>query len=137
MRTGGKKIPALEPEMQWGQGVDGTFSTLVTHLQTLMAKGLTSFMLSGVVNDKDERGSMADDESTPIIKFTAALRKALPELLVACDVCMCEYKDHGYCGILRVVDGDHVVDNGRTLKRLINISLTCARPELIWFVHPT
>ncbi|KAI9917593.1 hypothetical protein PsorP6_012330 [Peronosclerospora sorghi] len=77
MRTGDKKIPALEPEMQWGQGVDVTFSTLVTHLQTLIAKGLTSVMLFGVVDDKDERSSMADDESTPVIKCTAALRKAL------------------------------------------------------------
>ncbi|KAI9895725.1 hypothetical protein PsorP6_019386 [Peronosclerospora sorghi] len=87
--------------MQWGQGVDSTFSTLVTNLQTIMAKGLTSVMIFGVVDNKDERGSMADDESTPVIKCTAALRKALPELLVACDVCMYEYNDHGHCGILR------------------------------------
>ncbi|KAI9913268.1 hypothetical protein PsorP6_004951 [Peronosclerospora sorghi] len=83
MRTGDKKIPASEPEMQLGQGVDGTFSTLVTYLQTLMAKGSSSVMLFSVVDDKDERGSMADDESTPVIMCTAALRKALPELLVA------------------------------------------------------
>ncbi|KAI9913096.1 hypothetical protein PsorP6_005540 [Peronosclerospora sorghi] len=108
--------------MQWGQGVDSTFSTLVTNLQTIMAKGLTSVMIFGVVDNKDERGSMADDESTPVIKCTAALRKALPELLVACDVCMYEYNDHGHCGILRDVDGDHAVDNRCTLKRLMNIS---------------
>ncbi|KAI9906069.1 hypothetical protein PsorP6_014370 [Peronosclerospora sorghi] len=102
-----------------------------------MAKGLTSAMLFGVLDDKDERGSMAYDESTPVIKCTAALRKALPELLVACDVCMCEYTDHGHSGILRDVDGDHVVDNGRTLKRLMNISLAYAKAGAHMVVHPT
>ncbi|KAI9912880.1 hypothetical protein PsorP6_005883 [Peronosclerospora sorghi] len=110
MRTGDNKIPALGPEMRLGQGFDGTFSTLVTHLQTIMAKGLISVMLFGVVYDKDERGSIADDAYTPVIKSTAALRKELQELLVACDVCIY-----------------HVVDYGRTLKRLMNISLAYAK----------
>ncbi|GMF47270.1 unnamed protein product [Phytophthora fragariaefolia] len=92
-----------------------------------MAKGLSSVMLFGVVDDKDARGSMADADATPVIKCTGALRRALPELLVACDVCMCEYTDHGHCGILRDVDGEPVLDNARTLERLSSIALAYAK----------
>ncbi|RLN95044.1 hypothetical protein BBJ28_00023786 [Nothophytophthora sp. Chile5] len=127
MRVEDKPIRGLEPELQWGQGAGGSFATLVTHLRALMAKGLTSVMLFGVVENKDARGSMADDENTPVIKCTLALRKALPELLVACDVCMCEYTDHGHCGILRSVDGEKVIENASTVDRLANIALAYAK----------
>ena len=127
LRHEDKSIRGLEPELQWGQGVDGTFPTLIAHLRVLVAKGLTSVMLFGVVDTKDGHGSMADDMATPVIKCTAALRKELPELLVACDVCMCEYTDHGHCGMLRVVDGEHVLDNARTLERLSSIALAYAK----------
>ncbi|KAI9914042.1 hypothetical protein PsorP6_005739 [Peronosclerospora sorghi] len=62
-------------------------------------QGIGECYAFGVVDDKDERGSMADDESTPVIKCTAALRTALPELLVSCDVCICEYTHHGCNGV--------------------------------------
>ncbi|KAE9027450.1 hypothetical protein PF010_g9581 [Phytophthora fragariae] len=127
LRAEDKPIRGLEPELQWGQGSDGSFASLVSHLRALVAKGLTSVMLFGVVEDKDARGSMADDERTPVIQCTRALRKALPELLVACDVCMCEYTDHGHCGILRGVDGEQVLDNARTLERLSSIALAYAQ----------
>ncbi|OWZ22053.1 Delta-aminolevulinic acid dehydratase [Phytophthora megakarya] len=127
LRNEDKPIRGLEPEMQWGQGADGSFSTLMAHLRALMTKGLTNVMLFGVVDNKDARGSMADDESTPVIKCTKALRKALPDLMVACDVCMCEYTDNGHCGILREVDGEQVLDNARTLERLTNIALAYAK----------
>lgn len=127
LREEDKPIRGLEPELQWGQGPDGNYASLVKHLQTQMSKGLTSVMLFGVVESKDGRGSMADDESTPVIKCTKALRKALPELLVACDVCMCEYTDHGHCGILRDVDGEPVLDNAKTVERLASIALAYAR----------
>lgn len=127
LRAEDKPIRGLEPELQWGQGADGSFASLVAHLRALMAKGLTSVMLFGVVEDKDARGSMAESDGTPVIKCTRALRKALPELLVACDVCMCEYTDHGHCGILRDVDGEQVLDNARTLERLSAIALAYAQ----------
>ncbi|KAG7382367.1 hypothetical protein PHYPSEUDO_004992 [Phytophthora pseudosyringae] len=127
LRSEDKPIRGLEPELQWGRGPAGDFASLVAHLRALAAKGLTSVMLFGVVEDKDARGSMADDERTPVIACTKALRKALPELLVACDLCMCEYTDHGHCGILRAVDGEQVLDNARTLERLTSIALAYAR----------
>lgn len=122
-----RPIRGLEPEQQWGEQADGSFSTLVAHLRALQAKGLTSVMLFGVVEDKDARGSLADDPNTPVIKCTAVIRRELPELLVACDVCMCEYTDHGHCGLLRTVDGEQVIENAATVDRLAHIALAYAK----------
>lgn len=120
-------INGLEPNKQWGAQADGSFSTLIKHLKELQAKGLTSVMLFGVVEDKDAHGSMADDVNTPVIKATQVIRQQIPELLVSCDVCMCEYTDHGHCGLLRSVDGEDIINNGSTIDRLANIALAYAR----------
>ncbi|OQR81420.1 delta-aminolevulinic acid dehydratase, partial [Thraustotheca clavata] len=120
-------IRGLEPNVQWGAGVNGKFDSLVAHLRELQAKGLRSIMLFGVVEDKCERGKMADAKDTPVIACTQVIRKALPDLLISCDVCMCEYTDHGHCGLLRRVDGEDIIDNERTVERLADIGLAYAR----------
>lgn len=122
-----RAIKGLEPNMQWGQQADGSFSTLVAHLKHLQTLGLRSIMLFGVVEDKDAHGSLADDANTPVIACTKVIRSQLPELLVSCDVCMCEYTDHGHCGLLRSVDGEEIIENGATIDRLARISLAYAR----------
>ena len=46
------------------------------------------------------RGTHADTDDTPVIEAIKVVRKAYPDLLVACDVCLCPYTDHGHCGEL-------------------------------------
>ncbi|XP_010073508.1 PREDICTED: delta-aminolevulinic acid dehydratase, partial [Pterocles gutturalis] len=46
----------------------------------------------------DERGSAADAEDTPAIQAIKKIRSTFPELLIACDVCLCPYTSHGHCG---------------------------------------
>ncbi|EQC28817.1 delta-aminolevulinic acid dehydratase [Saprolegnia diclina VS20] len=126
-RTSDNPIRGLEPNVQWGAGPSGDFATLVAHLRGLQAKGLRSIMLFGVVEDKCGHGRMADAPETPVITCTQAIRKALPDLLIACDVCMCEYTDHGHCGVLRRVDDEDVIDNDASVARLADIGLAYAR----------
>ena len=47
---------------------------------------------------QDEIGSQADSPDTPVIQAVKVLREAYPDLLIACDVCLCPYTDHGHCG---------------------------------------
>lgn len=47
---------------------------------------------------QDERGSAADAEDTPAIQAIKKIRSTFPELLIACDVCLCPYTSHGHCG---------------------------------------
>lgn len=44
---------------------------------------------------------MADDPSNPVVQAVTRIKKLFPDLLVACDVCLCPYTDHGHCGILK------------------------------------
>nr|CCA25648.1 deltaaminolevulinic acid dehydratase putative [Albugo laibachii Nc14] len=120
-------IEGLEPNKQWGRQPDGSFSTLITHLKQAQAKGLRAVMLFGVVQDKDAVGMCADTVTTPVIECIRQLRVEMPGLLVACDVCLCEYTDHGHCGILRTIGEELIIDNQETVKRLASIALAYAQ----------
>jgi porphobilinogen synthase len=79
-------------------------------------------ILFGLPDSKDATGSSAWDEKGPVPTAVRALKKKFPQLVVITDVCMCEYTDHGHCGILR--DGE--VDNDATLELLARAALVYA-----------
>ncbi|MEO5818414.1 MAG: porphobilinogen synthase [Gemmatimonadaceae bacterium] len=85
--------------------------------------GIGGVLLFGIPDHKDAEGSGAWDEEGPVQRAVRALKGELPQLVVITDVCMCEYTDHGHCGILR--NGD--VDNDATLDLLVRESLSHAR----------
>lgn len=88
------------------------------------AAGVGGILLFGIPDHKDATGSSAWDDAGPVQQAVRALKRELPELAVITDVCMCEYTDHGHCGIL-TPDGD--VDNDATLALLVKESLSHAR----------
>jgi porphobilinogen synthase len=85
--------------------------------------GIPAVILFGVPSRKDARGSGADDPAGVVQRAVAAARRAAPELCVITDVCLCEYTDHGHCGLL---DGEEVA-NDPTLERLAAAALSHAR----------
>src|SRR3954466_5823138 len=85
--------------------------------------GIGGVLLFGIPDVKDAIGSSAWDESGPVQEAVAALKRDTPHLVVITDVCMCEYTDHGHCGVVR--DGD--VDNDATLELLAKEALSHAR----------
>ena len=86
--------------------------------------GVGGVLLFGIPDVKDATGSSAWDDAGPVQDAVRALKRELPALAVITDVCMCEYTDHGHCGIL-TPDGD--VDNDATLELLVRESLSHAR----------
>jgi porphobilinogen synthase len=76
--------------------------------------GVGGVLLFGIPDRKDATGSEAWNTDGPVQQAVRALKRDVPELVVITDVCMCEYTDHGHCGIIR--DGD--VDNDATLEVL-------------------
>jgi porphobilinogen synthase len=80
-------------------------------------------ILFGIPETKDATGSSAWDERGAVQLGVSALKKEIPELVVITDVCMCEYTDHGHCGILK--SGE--VDNDATLEVLSRAALSHAR----------
>ncbi|HEY0972726.1 MAG TPA: porphobilinogen synthase [Gemmatimonadales bacterium] len=85
--------------------------------------GVGGVLLFGIPEQKDAVGSSAWDEHGPVQEAVRALRRELPDLVVITDVCMCEYTDHGHCGLL-TADGD--VDNDATLDLLAREALSHA-----------
>jgi porphobilinogen synthase len=78
------------------------------------AAGVGGVILFGIPARKDAEGSGAWDPHGPVADAVRAIKEQIPTLLVITDVCMCEYTDHGHCGIL---DGTQV-DNDSTLDVL-------------------
>ncbi len=85
--------------------------------------GVPAVLLFGIPDEKDETGSSGADAHGVVQRAVAAIKRELPELLVATDVCLCEYTSHGHCGILR----DGRVDNDATLSHLARQALSHAR----------
>lgn len=76
---------------------------------------------------QDMRGTPADDPEGPVILAIKLLRKEFPDLLVACDVCLCEYTDHGHCGLL---NEDGTINSGPSVQRIAEVALAYAKVHL-------
>jgi porphobilinogen synthase len=85
--------------------------------------GIPAVILFGIPEQKDARGSGADAADGIVQRAVAAAKRAAPELCVITDVCLCEYTDHGHCGLL---DGEEVA-NDPSLERLAATALSHAR----------
>jgi porphobilinogen synthase len=85
--------------------------------------GIGGVLLFGIPDKKDAIGSDAWNDDAPVQQAIRALKRELPNLVVITDVCLCEYTDHGHCGVIR--DGD--VDNDATLELLARESVSHAR----------
>ncbi|XP_054854411.1 delta-aminolevulinic acid dehydratase isoform X2 [Eublepharis macularius] len=95
-------------------------------LHPLVADGLKCILIFGVPTKatKDEHGSTADAKDTPAIQAIKTIRSKFPELLIACDVCLCPYTSHGHCGILRE---DGTLQNEASCQRLAEVALAYAK----------
>jgi porphobilinogen synthase len=84
--------------------------------------GIKSVILFGIPDDKDAIGSHAYDPEAPVQSAIRAIKRELPDLLVITDVCLCEYTDHGHCGI--VIDGE--IANDPTVDQLVRAAVSQA-----------
>ena len=96
---------------------------MVKECSEVHALGIGGIILFGIPEHKDELASGAYAEDGIVQRAVRAIKKEVPDLVVATDVCNCEYTSHGHCGL--VVDGD--VDNDRTLEWLAKSALSHAR----------
>lgn len=85
--------------------------------------GIPAVILFGIPAAKDARGSGADAEDGVVQRAVASAKRAAPDLVVMTDVCLCEYTDHGHCGLL---DGEEVA-NDPSLERLAATAVSHAR----------
>ncbi|MBW2359070.1 MAG: porphobilinogen synthase [Deltaproteobacteria bacterium] len=99
----GKKDPISSMPGQYQFSVD----TLVKEAGELWELGIPSVILFGLPDQKDATGSRSWAEDGIVQQAVSAIKDRLPEMVVITDVCLCEYTDHGHCGV--IVNGE--VDN--------------------------
>jgi porphobilinogen synthase len=95
----------------------------VREAETLAARGVGGVILFGIPAKKDAEGHEAYDPEGIVPGALRALKKTVPDLLLWADVCLCEYTDHGHCGVLAGSE----VDNDRTLPLLAGASVVYAQ----------
>ncbi|HEU5163107.1 MAG TPA: porphobilinogen synthase [Thermoanaerobaculia bacterium] len=98
--------------------------------------GVRSTLLFGLPESKDAIGSTSWDPEGPVQRAIRLLKKEVPEMVTLADVCMCEYTDHGHCGVLVEHHGRVDVDNDQTLDLLVKQSLSYAEAG-VDFVAPS
>src|SRR5437763_7300477 len=106
-------------------GVDHlSIAHAVAEAEEVAALGIPAVLLFGLPAAKDEEGSGAWDDEGIVQLATRAIKEAHPDLLVLTDVCLCEYTDHGHCGLLRA---DGSVDNDSSVELLARAAVSQAR----------
>ncbi len=93
---------------------------LVDECKSVYEAGVPAVILFGIPEKKDEVGSGAYDPEGIVQRAVRAVKRALPDLLVICDLCLDEYTSHGHCGLVK--NGE--VDNDSTLELLAKTAVT-------------
>lgn len=104
-----------------------TIDDLCRAVDEVAALDIPAIMLFGIPAEKDALGTSGYDTAGIVPKAIRALRKTVGEkLLIVPDVCLCEYTDHGHCGVLETRNGVHTVANDPTLELLARAAVTYA-----------
>src|SRR5476649_1152101 len=92
----------------------------VKEVEAARGEGIRSVLLFGLPDHKDGMGSASYDPNAPVQSAVRAIKNAVPDVLVATDVCLCEYTDHGHCG---VIVGNEV-ENDSTVEQLVRAAVS-------------
>ncbi|KIR01797.1 Porphobilinogen synthase [Lachnospiraceae bacterium TWA4] len=101
-----EEIPTMPGQFRY------SLDTMDKKLEELVKAGVPSVMFFGIPDHKDACGSEAYNENGIIQRAVREAKKQFPDLYIMTDVCLCEYTDHGHCGMLKgeYVDNDSTVD---------------------------
>lgn len=110
-------IPSMPGQYQFSIG------GVVQEAKEVWSLGIPSIILFGIPDKKDATGTRSYAEDGIVQRAVAAIKENLPEIVVVTDVCLCEYTDHGHCGI---IENDRI-DNDATLEILVRQSVSHAR----------
>jgi porphobilinogen synthase len=96
---------------------------IVKDCEAVQGLGIPAVLLFGIPKRKDKVGSEAYSDTGIVQQAIKAIKNKLPELIVITDVCLCEYTNHGHCGVIK----NGVVENDATLELLAKEALSHAK----------
>ena len=110
------EIPSMPGNFRW------SVDQLVGECLAARDLGISAVILFGIPAEKDPEGSDAYDPKGIVQMAVRAIKKAVPDLIVICDLCLCEYTSHGHCGVVTGTE----IDNDSTLELLAKAAVVQA-----------
>ncbi len=112
-----EEVPSMPGVYRW------SIDRLEEILPEIADSGIAGILLFGIPKTKDAVGSSAYDPNGIVQEAIRYIKEKLPKLLVIADICLCEYTDHGHCGL---IGEDHAtILNDETLPLLAKMAVTC------------
>ena len=111
-----EEIPSMPGQFRF------TVDRLPAEVEEVARLGIPAVILFGIPEAKDEVASGAYAPDGIVQQAVRAIKRAVPEMVVVADVCLCEYMSHGHCGVVQ----DGVVDNDATLDLLAHTAVSLA-----------
>lgn len=112
-----REIPGLDDNYHF------SVDMLDDEIKEIQSLGINAVILFGVPNEKDDVGSSAFDDDGIVQRGIRKIKSITEDLLVITDVCLCQYTDHGHCGILN----GHEIDNDLSLEYLSKVAMSHAK----------
>ncbi|HEY8530501.1 MAG TPA: porphobilinogen synthase [Paenibacillaceae bacterium] len=114
------EIPAMPGVYHW------SVDRLEEEIREIRELGIPAVLLFGVPEHKDAEGTSAFEPDGIVQRAIRQVKAIAPDLTVIADTCLCQYTDHGHCGIVRQVGGQAVIDNDESLKVLARTAVSQA-----------
>ncbi len=122
-------VPQGRPRVEIGS-MPGVFQSRVQEAvddaRRAYDAGIRAVLLFGLPEFKDAIGSSSWDPTGPVQSAIEGIKKHVPDMTVMADVCLCEYTDHGHCGVIVDRNGTKDVDNDQTLPLLMKQAVSFA-----------
>jgi porphobilinogen synthase len=118
-----QRVPIVSMPGQFQLSVD----QLAAEIREIESLGIPGVILFGIPEHKDAQGSDAWSDTGIVQQALAAIRETGTSLLISADVCLCEFTDHGHCGVINQSTGRTDVDNDATLELLAKEAISFAR----------
>lgn len=106
-----------------------SIDSAIRETSLLFEKGIRSFIVFGLPAHKDDRASSAYAENGVVQQMIRRMRKEIPDAVLLTDVCLCQYTDHGHCGVLR--DGKILNDESVDLLAKTALSHAAAGADFV------
>jgi len=115
------EIPSMPGVYQW------SVDRLEEEVADLQEAGIGAVLLFGIPQHKDDVGTGAYEDEGIVQQAIRRIKELAPDMLVIADTCLCEFTDHGHCGVVRRVGNEAVVDNDESLKLLARTAVSQAK----------
>jgi porphobilinogen synthase len=104
-----------------------SLDTLEQELQEITSVGIAAVLVFGVPDHKDATGTSAIDENGIVQRAIRKIKALFPELVVIADTCLCQFTDHGHCGVIHSTECGTIIANDESLELLTQAAVSQAR----------